>query len=208
MAGWYSGGTPASQNDEYWSTDPNDPAYVKIADMSQRDEVYETAQHVTPLGLESKNLRILEPGTILFAMYASMGEVAVLRVPAAINQAILAIWSNDLVRPEWLIYWLRFIRPFLSLYAKSTTQDNLSAETTLNLPLLVPSVDDQGTAVSHLQKATSLIGNATSTIEKQIQLLLDYRSSLITAAVTGQLDEATLRGDKPVEEALNMEMPA
>jgi hypothetical protein len=41
-----------------------------------------------------------------------------------------------------------------------------------------------------------------------LDLLAEYRQAVITAAVTGQLDEATLKRRKPVDEALGVEVPS
>lgn len=206
--GWYSGGTPESGNPRFWSDDPEDVAFVRIGDMSGREVVQETAQRVTSAGCQEKGLRILPTGTLIFAMYASMGEVAILGLRATINQALISLMPSSRTSVDWLYFWLRSIRPILPVYAKSTTQDNLSAETTLQLPLLLPPRDEQDMIVRKLRERTSMIESGMARLQEQLGLLNESRQALITAAVTGQLDESTLTGSKSTDEALRTELPA
>jgi hypothetical protein len=57
---------------------------------------------------------------------------------------------------------------------------------------------------SHGLRATG----ATQNLQAQLDLLAEYRQALITAAVTGQLDEETLKGRKPADEAMGVEVPS
>ena len=56
-----------------------------------------TALSLTRLGLENSSAKIVEKGTILYALYgATSGEVGLAGVEVAINQAILAIIPRDI----------------------------------------------------------------------------------------------------------------
>lgn len=84
-----AGGTPDTENPSYWSEDGSGIPWVAIGDMSRSDEVWTTTKSVSQAGRASKSLRVGCPGTVLFAMYASVGEVSVLRVPAVWNKPCL-----------------------------------------------------------------------------------------------------------------------
>ena len=86
-----SGGTPDSSNDTFYVDIEGGIPWVAIADMSTTPYVKDTNKHISEEGRKSKNLIVFEPGTILYAMYASVGKVSELAVPATINQALLAI---------------------------------------------------------------------------------------------------------------------
>jgi hypothetical protein len=88
----YAGGTPESGNDAYWADDMDESTpWVAIGDMTRSSCVVTTDRQVTDAGLASKRLEILPAGTLLYSMYASLGKVAVLGIPAAVNQAILVL---------------------------------------------------------------------------------------------------------------------
>ncbi len=85
----YAGGTPESGNEAFWTDDESGIAWVAIGDMSSNELVKETQKKLTSEGIESKRLTVLKEGTLIYSMYASVGHVAELAIPAAINQAIL-----------------------------------------------------------------------------------------------------------------------
>lgn len=82
-----SGGTPDSSNDGFYVEKENGIPWVTIADMSTVSYVTDTGKYISEEAQKSKNLIIFQPGTILYAMYASVGKVAELSIPATINQA-------------------------------------------------------------------------------------------------------------------------
>ncbi len=97
-----SGGTPDTKNDAFWS-DGNGTPWVAIGDMSNRDHIHETEKHVSNAGLDDKGLEVWPVGTLLFSMYASLGHVAVLRIAATTNQAMLACAGCALQSPFILV---------------------------------------------------------------------------------------------------------
>lgn len=89
-----SGGTPTSDNTDFYAEDGI--PWVTIADMSNVEIVKETASRITEQGMLSKNLELHPQGTLLYSIYATIGKVALLGVPATTNQAILALY----VKPQ------------------------------------------------------------------------------------------------------------
>lgn len=64
----------------------------------------------------------------------------------------------------------------------------IEQESLHSLHLVVPPIDEQ-TAIAHFAELElERIDNLTEQVEASIHRLLEYRSALITAAVTGQLD--------------------
>ncbi|ORT46619.1 hypothetical protein KBI5_24215 [Frankia sp. KB5] len=88
-----AGATPSTEDDSFWleGGDPSGTPFVAIADMSRRECVSATAKSLSSDGLKSRSMPLGEPGTLLFAMYASVGEVAFLDISATWNQALLGI---------------------------------------------------------------------------------------------------------------------
>lgn len=70
----------------------------------------------------------------------------------------------------------------------STKQTELNRSEILNMPIIVPPIDEQREITNFLEKKETKITNVLSFLEKQLNFLDTYRSSLITAAVTGQID--------------------
>ena len=68
--------------------------------------------------------------------------------------------------------------------------ENLNAEIVLGAPILVPPADEQGEIVEFAARSAETHGAAAVRLERQVDLLRERRETLITTAVTGQLDVA------------------
>ena len=66
-----SGGTPESDNFDYWTEDEEGTPWVAISDMTRCFHVRDTSKRLTERGRRSKHLPILPAGTLLYSMYAS-----------------------------------------------------------------------------------------------------------------------------------------
>ena len=182
-----SGGTPQSGHDEFYS-DEGTP-WVAIGDMSNVDYLYKTTKCVTKKGINNKKLTVYPKGTLLYSIYATLGKVCTLCVPATINQAILAInVRNESYYQPYLKYYLKCIEPNLPSYSNSNTQSNLNAEIVNNLRVLSCPISEQKHIVSYLDSATSKIDDAIAQQQKMIDLLNERKQIIINNAVTKGLD--------------------
>lgn len=188
-----TGGTPDTDDLTYW-TEPSDELgvpWVAISDMSQRKSVGNTAKRLTLAGIASKRLTIGEEGTILFAMYASVGEVSRLDISATWNQAILGITPGVKFDSQYLAYSLMAMRRFMLGEVRTNTQANLSARQVGDMWLPCPPRGEQREIANYLDDQTSRIDELISESEDLIALSRERRAALITAAVTGQIDVRT-----------------
>lgn len=182
-----AGGTPESDNEEYWA-DQGLP-WISIGDMSQVKLVTETKRRVTKAGIESKKLFIGQPGTVLFAMYASVGETSILGVEATWNQAILGMVPiSGRTSSSFLQRTLEAHKHLWNLYANSNTQFNLNRESTLALKLPIPDMAEQLRIVNAMNEYESAIDPLIKRANKMVELLSERRQALISAAVTGKID--------------------
>jgi type I restriction enzyme S subunit len=183
-----SGGTPDTNNDDYWSDDDEGIAWVVIGDMSTTALVRFTEKKVTESGLASKRLQVMPPGTLIYSMYASMGHVAELAIPATINQALLGFEFVEDVEPSFAKWWLRHLQPVLLAEASSNTQDNLNADKVKNLPFPAIDLASQVCIASFLDRETAGIDRLIAEKERMLALLDEKRSALISRVVTRGLD--------------------
>jgi len=90
----------------------------------------------------------------------------------------------------YLVYLLRnpnFI-DFIDSLTYGVKMPRLSPEQFMNLEVPFPDNNEQEKIASFIREETSKIDFFISKIEKSIELLKEYRSALITAAVTGKID--------------------
>lgn len=185
-----SGGTPESGNTLYWAADEEDSIpWVAIGDMTRAPIVKATERRITQAGLDSKRIRVLPTGTLLYSMYASLGKVAVLGLPSAVNQAILGIVPNVAIADEnFLRYWLVHIETHLELFSSSNTQDNLNAAKVRSMPLLLPPLHEQSRVGRFLDGETTTIDALVDEQRRLMELLKEKRQAVISNAVTKGLN--------------------
>lgn len=183
-----SGGTPDSSNDGFYVEKENGIPWVTIADMSTVSYVTDTGKYISEEAQKSKNLIIFQPGTILYAMYASVGKVAELSIPATINQALLAIELNTSVNGDFFKYALMAWEPYIISESSGTTQFNLNANKVANLRFPAPNVCAQKHIACFLNAKLGQANTLIANVQAQIEKLKDYKQSLITEAVTKGLN--------------------
>lgn len=151
-----SGGTPRRGVSEYYG---GDIPWVKICDMDVVGGlVVQTEETITREGLKSINNRLFPKGTILLAMYGSVGKVAMAGRELSTNQAILGITIKEKERLEgrYLMRWLSSLQPKLLQRARGVTLKNISAEIVRELRIPVPPLNEQRRIAAILDKADEI----------------------------------------------------
>jgi hypothetical protein len=185
---WHSGGTPDSSTTEYWTDEISGVPWVAIGDMSGRRYVGDTARRLTPSGVAAARLKEAPAGTLLLAMYASVGEVTELTESSYFNQALIGIEISDLLDRAFMYEWLCAIRPHLGWFTKSNTQPNLTAWLVQHLPVAPIESGGKRWALERIAAAFRRSSEIRATVDRGSHTLDEYRDALITEAVTGQLD--------------------
>ena len=161
---------------------------MAIGDMTSQRAVRQTERHVTAEGIASKRLPVGKEGTVLFAMYASVGTVSILDIEASWNQAILGMEPiPSLADRQFLFYWLLSLRPHLREFFRSNTQDNLNADQVGNLPYPVLTVEQQRAIADFLDAETARIDALIAKKRRLATKLGERRLSTMLRGVSGRL---------------------
>lgn len=96
---------------------------------------------------------------------------------------------------DWSFYWMSVLD--FGEHANPGAVPSLSEGYQSALPLLVPPLAEQSAICEYLDLETNRIDIMLSKVEEVIDRLQEYRTALITAAVTGKID---VREAVPVNE--------
>ena len=131
-----AGGTPSRSKVEYWK-DGTVP-WVKIGDFSGK-YLNKTTEHITQLGLENSSTKLFPKGTILYSIFATLGEVTILNIDATTNQAIAGIKIKDksIIDIDYFYIYLKSLKDEVNRVGRGVAQNNinLSILKSLNIPL-------------------------------------------------------------------------
>ncbi|MDD9974032.1 MAG: restriction endonuclease subunit S [Candidatus Poribacteria bacterium] len=155
---------------------------------------YEISQEFTP---EDEYQRLMtrgrpKIGDVLFTTEAPLGEVAnVDDVSIALAQRIIKFRpKSDFLNPYFLKYWILSysFQSDLQRYATGSTAQGIKASKLCLLKLNLPPLKEQKQIVDYLDQKAEQTNKLISEERRKIELLKEYRQSLISEAVTGKID--------------------
>lgn len=135
---------------------------------------------------------LLEPGDVLIVEGGAAGTATLYKgeySPCYFQNSIIRVKGHsNIVSSEFINYWMRFIYDsYLQTVCNKATLSHYTKEKVSATPIIVPPLEEQQRIVEFCQQIDEGTKNLRITIENQIVKLTEYRSSLISAAVTGQL---------------------
>lgn len=166
-----SGGTPSRSNLEYYE---GDFPWAKISDLEKSDDgyIYKTEEHITKEALNSINNRKFKPGTLLLAMYGSVGKTAITKIDLTTNQAILGIniLDDKTLDIKFLKYWFSTIKEKLLNRAVGAALPNISLGIVKDLEIPLPPLPQQQKIAAILDAADALRQNDKALVAKYDEL--------------------------------------
>lgn len=144
-----SGGTPSTSDPHFYG---GDILFLSISDMTNSGKyIYSTEKRITEDGYNCSSARMFPAGTLMYAMYASLGKCSITKVDVAVSQAILGFHSLKNIDTEYLYYYLASIEKSVKQTGQTGTQSNLSKNIVENFQLAIPSLEEQQAIASLLR---------------------------------------------------------
>jgi type I restriction enzyme S subunit len=152
-----AGGTPSRSNQKYWinGTIP----WVKIRDIDGK-YLSKTEELITEEGLNNSSTKYISKGSILFTIFATLGEVCILDIDATTNQAIAGITINDnKIERDYLYYYLRSLKSHVNNIGRGVAQNNINLSILRDFEVPLVRIEEQ-----------RKISNSLDTVSKIIEL--------------------------------------
>ena len=131
-----TGGTPSRSNINYWNN--GDIPWCKIGDFSGK-YINQVKENITEEGLKNSSAKIFKRGTILYTIFATVGEVAILETESATNQAIAGLeLINNEVDLEYLYYYLKSLKFVMLKKSRGVAQNNINLGILKNIEIKIP----------------------------------------------------------------------
>ncbi|WP_456420076.1 restriction endonuclease subunit S, partial [Methanocaldococcus infernus] len=170
-----AGGTPKTTVKEYYEN--GYIPFAKIEDITRSNKyLTSTKVKITEKGLNNSNAWKVPKNSLLFAMYGSIGEVAINKIELATNQAILGIIPKEsILDVEFLYYYMYHNKKYYASLGLQTTQKNLNAHMVKSFKIPLPPLNEQKAIAKVLSDFDSLI----ETITKQIEALTKAKKGMM-----------------------------
>ena len=160
----FSGGTPAVSVSDYYGG--NIP-FIRSGEIHEN----RTQLYITQAGLNNSSAKIVEKGTILYALYgATSGDVGISKLRGAINQAILAIEPTKDIDNFFLAGFLQSYKNRIINELLQGGQGNLSGSLVKKILLAIPSLSEQRAIASYFTALDAQITLHRERLEKLKQI--------------------------------------
>ena len=176
-----SGGTPNTKNKEYWN---GNIVWVTIKDITSANNfLYDSEKKITKKGLENSSAKMFPINTILYAMYASIGECIISKVECTTSQAILGMECSEKIDFMFLYYLLVSYKNNAKRMRQTGTQPNLNKQIVSDFEFNIPSLEEQKKIAGLL----SLIDEDIENLKKQLELRKQQKKGLMQKLLTGEV---------------------
>lgn len=177
------GGTPSTRVAEYYN--PATVPFAKIEDLKDK-YLARVESYISESGVEHSSAWVIPVGSVILSNGATLGEVAINKIPTSTKQGILGIILKEQYSPEF-VYYLFKGREFRREMERVTTHGTMDCAYLKDLntiPLTIPSLEEQ-----------EAIASVISSIDKEIYSLGSQRDkySLIKQGMMQELLTGTIR---------------
>ena len=183
-----AGGTPNRGVKKFWENG-NIP-WLKISDItSVKKYVNKAEEYITEDGLNNSSAQYYEKGTILYTIFATVGEVGILDFRATCNQAIAGIKCFDTNFLDYLYYYLKNLKDFMISQSKGNAQVNINQSKLKAALIAVPPISEQKRIVKYIQEIFNVIELLENNQNDYTELVESLKKAILQSAIQGTLVE-------------------
>jgi type I restriction enzyme S subunit len=183
-----TGATPSSDKYDYFAE--GSIPWFTPGDFGESSSCLNVANKLVHTeAIKNKECKMYPANSILVVgIGATLGKVGYCESEFSANQQINIIIPKETMKCRYLTYFLSVMREVMKIISNATTLGIMNQDKTKLIPCLVPNSDEQDAIVRFLDNEISQIDSLKENIQRAIEKLEEYRSSLITNAVTGKID--------------------
>ncbi|MCG7847569.1 MAG: restriction endonuclease subunit S [ANME-2 cluster archaeon] len=136
----------------------------------------------------------LNIGDIVFSRVGSIGRIALCTEREKgwliSGQMLRLRIQNPILDSKFSLYAFssKCLLTFVELQSVGSTRESINTDILRNMPIPIPPLSEQRAIAAFLDRETGRIDNLTIKIHESISKLREYRTALISAAVTGKID--------------------
>lgn len=165
---------------------------MKISDLTSSDKfVLNASEYITKEGMNNSSAKLMEAGTILYTIFATIGEVRVLGFEATCNQAIAGIKTFNKSINKYLVLFLINLKNYMISISKGCAQFNINQKILKETLVALPPLKEQQRivqkvlSINPLLKKYELVEAELTKYESSFEEKL--KASILQYAIEGKL---------------------
>jgi len=158
-----SGGTPSTDNPQFWD---GDIAWATLVDIPKSiSRISTTVRKITEAGLDNSSAKILPKNTVLVSSRATIGRIAITDTDMATNQGFKNVVVSKENNSSYVAYALSFkVEDMIAMASGGTFKEiSKSSFSTIEIPL--PPLEVQEQIVSELDSNAAIVSGARQIVE-------------------------------------------
>jgi len=143
---------------------------------------------INKYSIETNQVRLIKKPSVLLSTVGEIGKIGYSKIETTSNQQITALIPNKKVFLKYMFYILSNNKKYITIHANDTTLPQLNNNNLLNINnMVIPSKKEQLEIVKFLDSKTEKIKTSREKRSKEIELLKEYKKTLINDVVTGKI---------------------
>lgn len=182
-----TGNTPPSEKIEYYENP--DIEWFTPSDFGDNLFLRDSNRKIHSNAIKDGVAKLFNPFSVLIiGIGATLGKIGIIDTYASSNQQINSIEFSDFMNPTFAAFYLRTFESVIKNMSNAATLAILNQSNTKNIVFICPPKEDQDNIARYIEEKVSYVELMNSRITKEIELIKEYKTSLINEAVTGKID--------------------
>ena len=162
-----SGGTPKTDVEEYWG---GGIPWATLVDLPATDfisEITATKRMISDKGLRDSSAKMIPANSVIVSTRATIGRIAINRVPIATNQGFKNVVIEDTSRavPEYVALALTKLVPTMQAWATGGTFAEISKTKFCEIQIPLPPLEIQREIVAEIEGYQKVINGARAVLD-------------------------------------------
>ncbi|RZJ55987.1 MAG: restriction endonuclease subunit S [Flavobacterium sp.] len=178
-----SGGTPKTENLDYWDGEINWITPTDVTALKGKRFVYSTKRKITELGLTNSAANLLPENSLIICTRATIGDCVINKTKISTNQGFKSIIPNVNFDVVFLYYSILNIKSKLLQLSSGSTFLELSTKAFKKIEILSPSIEEQ-------KKIGVILSSVDEKIDVLVEKKLNYqelKQGLMQQLLTGKI---------------------
>ena len=177
------GGTPSRRVPAYFV---GSIPWFTVKDMKVQ-KPSDAEEHISEAAIADSATNLIPANTLIVATRIALGRAIRPKIACAINQDLKALMTGKGINTDFLLHWVRANERVIQGLGSGTTVSGIRLEALHGLPLMVAPAAEQTRIVEKLEELLSDLDAGVAELKAAQKKLMQYRQSLLKAAVEGAL---------------------